>query len=65
MLNVHSILVNTFGFAVKFFVPTVVWITLTAGLFQLIYRAVYRAGQSLSASRPLAQRSVQQQEPVR
>jgi len=59
MLNVQNILVTTFMFAVKFFVPSIVWITLIAGLFQLIYGRVHRRHDGLSASRQLAQRSLQ------
>jgi hypothetical protein len=58
MLNVQNILVTTFAFAVTFLVPTVVWITLIAGFFQLVYGSVHRAVDRLSASRKLAQRSV-------
>ena len=58
MPNVQNILVTTFMFAVTFIVPTVVWITLIAGLFQLIYGSVHRAGHAPSASHKLAQRSV-------
>jgi len=59
MLDVQNILVTTFVFAVTFFVPTVVWITLMAGLFQLISRSIHRAGHGLSGSHKLAQRPVQ------
>jgi hypothetical protein len=59
MFNMHDILVTSFVFAVTFLVPTVVWMTLTAGLFQLIYGKVHRVGDGLPASRKLAQRSVQ------
>ena len=59
MLDVQNILVTSFVFAVTFFVPTVVWFTLIAGLFQLIYDSIHRAGRGLSASHELAQRSVQ------
>lgn len=59
MFNVHDIVVTTFVFAVTFLVPTVVWMTLAAGLFQLVYGRVHRAANGLAASRKLAQRSVQ------
>jgi hypothetical protein len=57
MLNVQSILVTTFVFAVTFLVPAIVWITLIAGLIQLIYTRVYRLAGVLSRSRKLAHRS--------
>ena len=59
MLNVQNILVTTFVFAVTFLVPTVVWITLIAGLVQFISGSIHRAGHGLSASHKLAQRPVQ------
>ena len=59
MLNLQNILVTTFGFAVTFFVPAVVWFTLIAGLLQLIYGRVHRAGHAPTSSPKLAQRSVQ------
>ena len=58
MLNLKSLLVTAFGFAVTFFVPAVVWITLTAGLIQLIHSRVHWLGDIRSASRRLAQESV-------
>ena len=58
MLDVQSILVTIFVFAVTFFVPAVVWITLIAGLIQLIYSRAHRLGGLLSSSHKLAQKSV-------
>jgi hypothetical protein len=49
MLDVQDLLVTAFVFALTYFVPTVVWITLIAGLFQLIYSRVHRAGAGRSA----------------
>lgn len=58
MLNVQNILVTTFAFAVRFLVPAVVWLTLMAGLSQLIHSSVHRLGDLLSGSRKVAQRSI-------
>ena len=58
MIDVQSILVTIFVIAVTFLVPAVVWVTLIAGLIQLIYSKVHRLGGVLSDSQKLAQRSV-------
>ena len=57
MINVQNILVTIFVLVVTFFVPTVVWITLIAGLFQLVYDGVRRLEGMLTGWRRLAQRS--------
>ena len=57
VLNLQSILVTIFVFAVTFFVPAVVWITLIAGLIQLVYSRVHHLVGALSSSGKLAQRS--------
>jgi hypothetical protein len=64
MLNMQNILVNAFGFAVKFLVPAVVWITLIAGLYQLISGRVHRALDGLSGARKLTRRSAHELKPV-
>jgi hypothetical protein len=58
MLNAQNVFVTASVFAVTFLVPTIVGITLIAGLLQLIYGQVHRAVDGLSAGRKLAQRSV-------
>ena len=64
MLNVHNILVTTLRFAVTFLVPAVVWITLLAGLYQLICDRVYRALGGLPAARKLTRQSAHELKPV-
>ena len=57
MINVQNILVTIFVLAVTFFVPAVVWITVVAGLFQLVYDGVRQLEGVLSGSRRLSQKS--------
>lgn len=42
MINLTEIVVTGLMLAVKFLVPAVVWVTLTAGLLQLVYGGVRR-----------------------
>ena len=57
MIDVQHILVSILRLTVTFFVPAVVWITLTAGLFQLIYDLICRLGGVLSGLQRFAPKS--------
>jgi hypothetical protein len=57
-MSVQDILVSVFGLAVTFLVPTIVWVTLGAGLLQLIRKGIHQLRVVLPVARSLAQRSV-------
>ena len=57
MVSVQRMLIAVSGLAVTFFVPTVVWITLIAGLFQLICKGIRRLGAVLPSPQRLARKS--------
>jgi len=42
MGNLQSVLFTVFGLVVTFFVPAIVWITLMAGLYQLVRDGIRR-----------------------
>ena len=54
MIDAQSILVTISRIVVTFFVPAIVWITLGAGLLQLVYAGVRRLGTTLADSQRLA-----------
>jgi hypothetical protein len=56
-MSVQRILVSVFSLAVTFLVPTVVWVTLVAGLLQLIRKGIHRLRVVLPGSRGLAHKS--------
>ena len=49
MLNTQSTLVTISSIIVTFFVPAVVWITLGAGLLQLVHAGIRRLGAALTS----------------
>ena len=57
-MGVQGIVVTAFEWSVAFVVPAVVWITLAAGLFQLVRRGVRRVGAAVPNSQSLARKSV-------
>lgn len=56
-MSMQSILVHVFDLAVTFVVPALVWLTLAAGLLQLVGRWVHRLNVAHPSSRSLARRS--------
>jgi hypothetical protein len=56
MGNLQNMLSIVFGLAVTFFVPGVVWITLVAGLYQLLRDGIRHVRMAPRGSRRLAQK---------
>ena len=56
-MSVQRILVRVFELGVTFLVPTIVWVTLVAGLLQLIRKGLNRLRVVLPSSRSLARKS--------
>lgn len=57
MINAQNIVVTIFRLGVTFLVPAVVWVTLMAGLLQLVLGGIRRLGIALPRSQRFAQRS--------
>jgi hypothetical protein len=50
MVDMHSMLVSMSRWGVTFLVPAVVWVTLMAGLLQLVFGSIRRLGITLPRS---------------
>ena len=57
MVNAQNIVVTIFKLSVTFLVPAVVWVTLMAGLLQLVFGGIRRLGTALPRSQRFVQRS--------
>ena len=57
MSSLQDILSTISGLAITFFVPAVVWITLSAGVYQLVRDGVRRIRLASQSSQRLAQKT--------
>ena len=60
MASAQNTLITIFGLGVTFLVPAVVWITLMAGLLQLVFDGIRRLGIALPGTQRFARRSARQ-----
>ena len=56
-MSAQNMLVTIFVLGITFLVPAFVWITLVAGLLQLVFDGIRRSGAVLPDTRRFAQRS--------
>ena len=57
MVDAHSMVVSISRLGVAFLVPAVVWVTLIAGVLQLVFGGIRRLGIALPGTQRFAQRS--------
>ena len=57
MANAQNMVVTISTLGVTFLVPAIVWVTLIAGLFQLVFGGIRRLGIALPGTQRFARRS--------
>ena len=60
MASTQNTLITIFVLGVTFLVPAVVWVTLIAGLLQLVFDGIRRLGIALPDTQRLTRRSARQ-----